>query len=264
MPLRCTGGGAPGGVVVAVLYESRVRHNRVKPLRYGFAHRTYYWLIDLDEEPRLPWPLRALARFRSADHVGDPTKSLRANVTDFLTQHGIDIGSGRISLLAQPRVLGYVFNPLSLYWCHDPTGVLQAVVAEVHNTYGGRHRYLLRTDSGTGAAKTTKAFYVSPFFAVDGEYRMLVPEPAQRLAIQINLAHATGRSFIATLTGTRLPLTTPNLLRLAVRYPLHTLMISARIRWHGIRLLCKGLPIVPHGGSTGKAGHDEVIAKGAP
>jgi uncharacterized protein len=231
--------------MVAALYECQVRHNRVQPLHYGFRHRSYYWLVDLDDEPRLPVPLRPLARFRSADHAGDPTKSLRCNVVEFLAGHGIDIGAGRISMLAQPRVFGYVFNPLSVFWCHDPDGALRAVVAEVHNTYGGRHRYLLRSDVCTGAAQITKEFYVSPFFTVDGAYRVLVPEPSARLSVLISLARAGERPFTASLTGRRLPVTAANLLRLAVRHPLHTLVISALIRWHGIRLFLKGLPVTP-------------------
>jgi DUF1365 family protein len=246
--------------MVTALYECRVRHNRTQPVRYGFAHRTYYWLIDLDDEPRLPWLLRPLGRFRGADHVGDPARSLRQNVTDFLAQNHIELGAGRITMLAQPRVLGYVFNPLSVYWCHEDGGALRAVVAEVHNTYGGRHRYLLRPDPA-GNARAGKEFYVSPFFPVDGEYTMCVPEPAARLNVLISLARAGARPFTASLTGDRVPLTVPTLVRLAVRYPVHTLMISARIRWHGIRLYLKGVPVVARTEDERHLVHDELIAK---
>jgi DUF1365 family protein len=233
-------------VATTGLYECLVRHNRVQPLRYGFGHRTYYWLVDLGEPPRLPGPLRMLARFRSADHVGDPDRSLRENVLAFLAEHRIDIGAGRVTMLAQPRVLGYVFNPLSVFWCHDESGALAAIVAEVHNTYGGRHRYLLRpsSDPANRELRTGKEFYVSPFFTIDGEYRMVLPEPDSDLSLAISLVRGGSRPFTATMTGHRRPLTAANVARLGVRYPLHTLVISARIRWHGIRLYLKGLPVV--------------------
>ncbi len=231
-------------VASAQLYECVVRHNRLRPIRYGFAHATYYWLVDLDRLPSLPWPLRPLARFRSADHCGDPDRSLRENVLAFLAGSGIDIGTGRVLMLTQPRVLGHVFNPLSVYWCYDASGGLRAVIAEVHNTYGGRHRYLLRTESESGAARVGKQFYVSPFFSVDGEYQMRLPVPSDRLSLLISLVRPDGRPFTASLDGRRRAASAGNLARLALRYPLHTLMISARIRWHGIRLYLKGLPVI--------------------
>ena len=234
--------------MTSALYECVVRHNRVTPIRYGFSHRTYYWLTDLDSVVRLPWMLRALASFQARDHFGDPAKSIRANVDDFLRTRGIDLGAGRIWLLTQPRVLGYVFNPLSVYWCRDEADVLVCVVAEVHNTYSGRHCYLLVPEPGAGADtefRTQKQLYVSPFFPVDGEYQMRLPEPTTRLDLLISLTRAGGRPFTASVTGRRLPVSRANLVRLAVRYPLHTLVISAGIRWHGIRLLLKGLPVVP-------------------
>ncbi len=94
-------------------------------------------------------------------------------------------------MLANARSLGYVFNPLSLFWCHDPDGELVCVIAEVRNTYGGRHCYLLHTDDA-GRAETEKAFYVSPFYPVDGYYRMSVPEPGERLGVTITLHRPAG------------------------------------------------------------------------
>jgi uncharacterized protein len=233
--------------MVLGLFECVVRHNRVKPIRYGFDHRTYYWLTDVDESPQLPRPLRWFADFQARDHFGDPGKSIRANLEEFLRANGIDLGGGRVWMLAQPRVLGYVFNPLSVFWCHDSAGQLTCVVAEVHNTYGGRHCYLLFPKAGTGIARTAKEFYVSPFFEVDGEYEMRLPEPDQRLDLLISLERAGSRPFTARLTGRKISASRRNIARLALRYPLHTTMISLRIRWHGLRLFRKGLPVVPRG-----------------
>ena len=141
-------------------------------MRHAFRHRVYQWLVDLDDVPRQPWYLRAFARFSSADHLGDPGLPIKRNVENYLARSGIRLGAGgRVLMLANARVLGHVFDPLSVFWCYAADGVLICVVAEVHNTYGERHAYLLRPD-GAGAAVTDKAFYVSPFFDVSGSYAL--------------------------------------------------------------------------------------------
>lgn len=231
----------------AALYHGVVRHARIDPLRHSFSYRIYQWLVDLDDLPRPRWPLRLLARFDARDHFGDPASTIRANVDSFLARHDIDLACGSVVMLANARVFGYVFNPLSVYWCHHADGRLVCVIAEVHNTYGGRHCYVMTPDdSGSNPSEyvTDKAFYVSPFNAVEGSYRMRLPEPDERLALTINLDPGTGRPFVATLRGTRESATTGAVLRSAIRYPWATLVISARIRLHGIRLFLRGLPIV--------------------
>ena len=163
----------------AALYECQISHVRTVPLRNVFRYGTYQWLVDLDDLPRSR--LRPPAGFHARDHIGDPAGSILGNLDRFLAAHGVDLGGGRVLMLAHARVLGYVFNPLTVYWCHDAGGALACVVAEVHNTYHQRHAYLLRTD-GRGRAQTPKEFYVSPFYPVDGQYRMSLPEPDGRLA----------------------------------------------------------------------------------
>jgi uncharacterized protein len=234
---------APG----AALYECRVTHTRLTPLRHQFTYRTYQWLVDLDHLPRLGPGLRPLAGFRGRDHLGDPGQPIRANLDQFLTTQGIDLAGGRVMMLAQARVLGYVFNPLTVYWCHQADGPLACVVAEVHNTYRQRHAYLLRTDDH-GRAQTPKQFYVSPFYPVDGGYRMSLPEPGppgSPLALSVTLTRPGGPSFVATVHGTSRPATTRALLSAAVRHPWSTVAVSARIRWQGIRIYLRGLPIQP-------------------
>jgi DUF1365 family protein len=233
-------------MVKAALYESVVRHQRSTPIRYGLRHRTYFWLVDLDQLPRLPRPLRPLAQFLARDHLGDPALSIRDNVLALMRSNGVLRPVGRITMLTQARVLGYAFNPITVYWCHGMEGELICVVAEVHNTYGGRHCYVL-SDSSTS---TQKRLYVSPFFDVSGEYRMRLPEPGERLRLAITLDNGRGRPFNATLTGRRMPATTAALLYLSVRYPVSALVNMARIRWHGIRLYLKGLPVVPRGAES--------------
>lgn len=228
----------------AALYVCRLRHVRQAPIRNDFTYRTYLWLIDLDRPPRLPRPLRLLAGFRAADHLGDPSLSLRENVDRYLAEHGIDLRGGRVLMLAGARVFGYVFNPLSVYWCHDRDGGLACVIAEVHNTYGQRHCYLLKPDE-LGWADADKKFYVSPFIPVEGSYRMLLPEPGERLSLSIRLDLPDRAPFIATLRGTRRPATPWNLLRTAMRLPLAPHLVSARIRVQGVKLYLRGLKVVP-------------------
>jgi uncharacterized protein len=235
---------APG----AVLYECRITHTRLAPLRHGFTYRTYQWLVDLDHLPRLGPGLRLLAGFRGRDHLGDPDQPIRANLDRFLATHGIDLAGGRVLMLAHARVLGYVFNPLTVYWCHRADGPLAFVVAEVHNTYRQRHAYVLRTDDH-GRARAAKQFYVSPFVPVDGGYRMCLPEPGppgSPLALSVILTHHPGgSSFVATVHGTGRPATARALLGAAARHPWSTVAVSARIRWQGIRLYLRGLRVVP-------------------
>jgi uncharacterized protein len=148
-------------------------------------------------------------------------------------------------MLAHARVLGHVFNPLTLYWCGYADGAPACVVAEVRNTYGGRHRYLLRPD-GKGRAEVTKSFPVSPFFPVDGSYRIRVPPPGERLAVGVTVRRGGTTALVAGLTGRRRPGTAGSLLRLAARHPFATLAVSAGIRFHGVRLYLRGLPVHPH------------------
>lgn len=220
------------------MYDVRIEHVRAEPFRYGFGYDLSTWLVDLDAVPHLPRGLRGLASFSSKDHIGRPDASLRANVERFLWANGIALDGGRIVMLATPRVLGYAFNPLSLHWCHRPDGTLAAVVAEVHNTYGERHCYLLQPDAA-GRASTDKQFYVSPFYPVDGHYRMSVPEPRERLAVTLALHRAGQRPFVATMHGQRRP-GRPHLSRV-LRSPLATRAVMFHIKRHGITMYLKGL-----------------------
>lgn len=236
----------------AALYEATVRHVRSEPVRNAFAYGGYYWLIDLDDPPRLPRGLGFLARFDPRDQGGSPHGGLRAPIEEFLRGNGVDVHGGRILMLAHARVLGHVFNPITVYWCRAPGGALRAVVAEVHNTYGGRHRYLLRVDA-RGRARVPKELYVSPFNPVDGEYRLALPEPGERLDLTVTL-HRTGAApFTASVRGHRRPATLRSLLRLSARHPMTPLVGAARIRLQGIRLLLRGLPLVPR--PPAPAGH---------
>jgi DUF1365 family protein len=156
----------------------------------------------------------------------------------------VDLDGGKITTLIQAKVLGYVFNPLSLYWCHDVDGVLRYVVAEVHNTYGDRHAYLLPYTSDR-PAMVRKTLYASPFNAVDGYYLVYAPRPEAVLDVRISLHREDQPAFIATLRGVRRQATIGELLRLQVISPLAPLMGALGIRVQGITLRLRGLPVVP-------------------
>ncbi|HEV7194468.1 MAG TPA: DUF1365 domain-containing protein [Pedococcus sp.] len=223
------------------IYATTVRHSRTEPLVHQFRHRSYSWLVDLDQLPRLG-VLAPLARFVAADHLGDPSRTLRQNLDTFVATQGVDLQGGQVLMLAMPRVLGTVFNPMSVFWCHDSNGQLVCTVVEVHNTYGDRHAYLVRTDD-SAHAQVAKALYVSPFHDVSGTYRLTLPLPGDRLRVQVVLDRPGHDPFVAGLTGRALPARASTVLKLALTQPLEPLAVSLRIRWHGIRLWLRRLPV---------------------
>jgi DUF1365 family protein len=228
------------------LVAGRVTHWRPGPVRHAFRHRVYQWLVDLDSLPRQPWHLRAFAHFSSADHLGDPRLTIKSNIENYLALRGIQLGDrGRVLMLAGARVLGHVFDPLSVFWCYDRDGVLACVVAEVHNTYGERHAYLLRPDEA-GAAVTGKDFHVSPFFDVSGTYELRFTLGPDLVATTVTLRRHDAVAFSATFRGRPEPATRRTLARLLIRQPLMTQRISALIRAHGICLWLRGLPVRAH------------------
>jgi uncharacterized protein len=227
------------------LYRTNVAHGRTERVQHGFAYGHATWLIDLDDVPVLPRGLRWLARFEAGDHLGDARASIRANVDAYLATEGIDLDGGSVAMLATPRSLGYAFNPLSVFWCHRRTGALECVVAEVHNTYGERHCYLLRPDA-EGHAGADKAFYVSPFFAVDGRYDMTFTDPTAQddLHVAIALTHDEHVVFRASVAGRPDPVE-PSFLAGALRHPASGRRVMWLIRWQGVRLWLKHLPVLP-------------------
>lgn len=230
--------------MTAALYACEITHVRAHPIRRAFRYRGYLWLVDLDDLPQVPPALRPFARFRSRDHLGDPASSIRANVDGYLARQGISLAGGRVLMLGHAAVLGHVFNPLTVFWCHRADGTLAAVIAEVHNTYGQRHAYLLHPD-GCGRAEADKDFYVSPFLPVAGRYRLRLPEPAAILRISVTL-HIDGQTVLAaSVTGKRHAYSPRRLLGFAFRHPWVTAQVTALIHWQGIRLAARRLAIVP-------------------
>ncbi|QFU87974.1 hypothetical protein YIM_13940 [Amycolatopsis sp. YIM 10] len=229
--------------MTAALYDATVAHVRRIDPPLSFTHRVYLWLVDLDRTPRLPRWLRPFARFDGRDHfVQDEPGTIREKLDAWLADRGVDLRGGRVVMLAGARVLGYVFNPITLYWCHRPDGELACVVAEVHNTYRGRHAYLLHPDA-RGRASAAKEFYVSPFQTGDGEYRMRVPEPDSLLSVSVALRQAGSTPLTATLRGVRRAAGAGDLVRMLLARPFVPQRVTALIRKHGVALWLRRAPM---------------------
>jgi DUF1365 family protein len=226
---------------------TRVAHGRTERVHHGFAYRHATWLVDIDDVPQLPWSLRWLARFDARDHLGDPGASIRENVDAYLATEHVQLDGGRVLMLATPRSFGHAFNPLTVFWCHDHRGALVCVVAEVHNTYGERHCYLVRPDRH-GRAEAEKALYVSPFFGVDGRYDMTFTDPGPAadgaVHVAIRLTRDGRVAFRATLDGEPAS-QRPSLLAGALRHPATGWRVTGLIRVQGIILWLKRLPVMP-------------------
>ncbi|CAJ1496944.1 DUF1365 domain-containing protein [[Mycobacterium] burgundiense] len=229
----------------AAIYRTRTTHLRRAPVHHHFEHRGYCWYLDIDAPPRLPALLRPFARFRPADHLQPPGSgpdTLRRRVDTLLAGHGIDLRGGQVTALMQARVLGFVFNPLSIFWCHDRDGRLRAVIAEVHNTYGQRHAYLLPADQDR-STPIPKRMYVSPFNGTDGYYLVRAPQPEETLNVRITLHRDDHPAFVATLQGHRQCATPARIAWLQLSAPLAPLLVAWGIRVQGILLWLRRVPI---------------------
>lgn len=225
----------------------QVHHTRHRPVRHSFTHKHTQWLVDLDDMPRVPLPLRPFATFRAEDHLaGNPgVPALKANVLRVLERDGVTTSTrDRVVMLSHARVLGHVFDPMSAFWVFAPDGALRAVLVEVHNTYGGRHAYVLRPDED-GRASMDKDFYVSPFNDVEGEYAIRLTLTPGTVGVAIRLRTRDEPLVTATVTGRPRAATTAQVARTALRYPLMPQRVTALIRVHGIWLWLRRLPVRP-------------------
>ena len=186
-----------------------IAHERREPVRHAFHYRHAMWLVDLDAVPdAAARAARRSRRFEARDHLGDPDATLRANVDAYLAEHGIDLDGGRVLMLANPRSFGYVFNPLTVYWCYDdrPTDARRCVVAEVHNTYGGRHCYLAAARRRAAAPSVDKDVLRLAVLRRRRPLRDAVLRAAAR-SLEVGITLRRGESmepvFRATLAGHR-------------------------------------------------------------
>lgn len=236
----------------SALYRGTLRHSRRANRPHAFAYRTYQLLLNLDRVPHLAaalWPLGynrpALTTFYDRDHLHAGSLAVRSKLDRLLDRAGLPHPGGATLLLTNLRVLGYVFNPVSFFYCLDPDQHLRLVVAEVNNTFGERHCYVLpdlRPTRGGVLAETDKVFHVSPFFPIAGQYRFTFTPPNQQLEVRIELRREGALEFWASFAARRHPLTSWTLLRALVELPLMPMRIVAAIHWQALLLWCKGVP----------------------
>ena len=238
------------------LLEGKVRHRRARPFVYALEHELFYVALDLDELDDVARKLKLISRnrsnilsFRDSDHLDPPAVDLREAVREHLRSEGVDPDGWRLTLITNVRVFGYVFNPASFYLCRDPSGALQVVIVEVHNTHLERHLYTLRrpADGSEFVASMDKDFYVSPFIEMVGRYTVRVRDEPGRLRISINEDQDADLLLHTSIDLVGRPLSDRNVARMLVRYPFVTHKTIGLIHWHALRLWRRGARFHRHG-----------------
>lgn len=242
------------------LYVGTVRHRRFRPRAHEFEYALFMVLLDID---RIAESMSASsftsynrpnwAAFYERDHLdGDATRPLRERLREAAVAAGETLPEGRIYLLTHLRYLGYVFNPISVFYCYASSGALELVLAEVNNTYGGRKYYWLHPADGVPRrfhSRAQKSMYVSPFMEFDVDYEFVLTPPADALVAHMNVIRqvpdGAPRMFDATLTLDRRPWTAGAIRSALLRFPWMTAKVIAAIHWEALRLRLKGLPVMP-------------------
>lgn len=242
------------------LYECQVMHHRFEPKVHRFEYNVYMFLLDLDEIDSIAEKIAFISRnkfnlfsFFDKDHIHfpeDPSngkKTVKDNILQFLCSKGIDNSEGKIFLLTNMRTFGYVFNPVSFFYCYDKHGKPNCVVVEVCNTFMERKLYLLENNTFVDekfSMQIPKLFYVSPYSALDTAFYFKLGLPDDKLNINIDDFNGNRRILISTLTGTKKKLSNTNLIFFSLKFPLITLKVIVLIHWQAMLLYFKKIPFV--------------------
>lgn len=235
--------------MTSALYRGQVMHKRLRPFSHRFAYRVFSLYLDLDELPELHRRLRFfshnrpnLLSFWDKDHGARDGGDLRGWIEGHLAAAGIDLEGGAIRLHGFPRLFGYVFNPLTTWFCHHRSGRLAAILYEVRNTFGEGHAYLIPVDPARAAPgepvlqACEKLFYVSPFMPMEARYRFRVFVPGEKLSLAIRQWTEAGETLVATHTGARHPLSDRAILSAVAAHPAMTYKVMAGIHWEAARV----------------------------
>ena len=240
-----------------VIYHGIVRHVRHQPMRHRFSYSVFSCLFDLDRLEASGQRLNffgfnrfGLFSFHNRDHGRRDGSALRPWIEHLMQRANVPLPIGQIQILCFPRILGFVFNPLSVYWIHDQTGKLCAIVYEVKNTFGDQHCYVHPvSDNSTGPLihERAKDFYVSPFIDMVALYRFRVRKPDENLSVLIREFDDKGQDLLtASLIGQAEPVSDRALLKAFFRYPLMTLKVVVAIHYEALRLWSKGAKFHSH------------------
>lgn len=241
----------PGDLSLPAAVRAEVTHQRLRPFRYAFTHRTTQWLVDVaDPGLGLPPGLRWLGTVRACDHFdAGLDRPLLTKVRAVLDERGTGWSGERVLALTGVRSFGHTFDPLTTYFCFTEDGSLEGVLAEVHNTYGQWHAYPLAVTPARDTAVRAgveKAFYVSPFFTVDGDYAIEVRLDAESVAVRITLAQEGRVVFTGAVRGRPVPAPRRRTrVRRLLTDPASSRRVALLIRLHGVRLWLRRLPVIP-------------------
>ncbi|MEM7545755.1 MAG: DUF1365 domain-containing protein [Pseudomonadota bacterium] len=239
------------------LYVGDVMHMRLRPFRHQFRYRVFTALLDIDrlesaESRFMKIDRFGLFSFRRADHGPRTGAALRPWVQDLLSGAGHPMPE-RIMLLSMPRLLGYAFNPLSVFYCYDASDQLRSVVYEVKNTFGDQIPYVVdanASEDGAARHEQSKEMFVSPFIEMNQTYRFTIRPPSERLSIRIKQHDEDGDMLIATQNGRMMALTDKALARLTFSHPLAAFKVIAAIHWQALKLWLKGARFIRYPGEA--------------
>ena len=235
------------------LYTGKVFHKRHTPFEHAFTYRVFTLLLDIDDLDEIPKKIRIFSHNRfnifslyDKDHGQRDGTPLRQWIERAAQQKNIDLSGGKIYMLTFPRIFGYAFNPITIYFCYDKNRALKAVLHQVKNTFGEQHSYFLPVENdGMIKQEAKKVFHVSPFIHMDCEYNFRFEAPEDRLNFAIHQFTADGKILTATWDGQRRDLTTAALLKTLITHPLLTLKIIGGIHWEALKLWIKGAKYIP-------------------